>query len=148
MASASVIAALTEEGRRRIAEMTISGRGFQITKFVVGNGGHDPGDDNVALTPNTAVLTLPGQTFGPKALVSPGPGQTGTLISAFCPQYLGLLDFNEANGELSNIGLIATINFPPGDPEVGTDFLFAVGNRPKISKTDSDQLQIFITLQT
>jgi hypothetical protein len=148
MASASVIAALTEEGRRRIADMTISGRGFQITKFVVGSGGHDPGDPNVPLTPSTSVLILPSQTFGPKALVSPSPGLTGTLLSPFCPQYVGLLDFNEANGEISNVGLIGTINYPPLDPLVGTDFLFAVGNRPLVVKSDADQLQISMTLQT
>ena len=148
MASASIIAALTEEGRRRIADMTISGRGFQVTKFVVGSGGHDPGDDNVPLTPNPEVLTLPSQTFGPKAVVSPSPGETGTLISPFCPEFVCLLDFNEANGDISNVGLIGTINFPIGDPLVGTDFLFAVGNRPKISKSDADQLEITVTLQT
>jgi hypothetical protein len=148
MASASIIAALTEEGRRRIADMTISGRGFQVTKFVVGSGGVDPGDPSVALTPNPAVLNLPSQTFGPKGLVQPSPGITGTLVSPFCPEYIGLLDFNEANGKISNVGLIATINFPPSDPLVGTDFLFAIGNRPEINKTDGDQLQLSITLQT
>jgi hypothetical protein len=148
MASASVIAALTEEGRKRIADMTISGRGFQITKFVIGSGGHDPGDPNVPLTPNTEVITLPSQTFGPKALISPSPGLTGTLISAFCPQFQGFLDFNEANGEISNVGLIGTINYPPNDPLLGTDFLFAVGNRPLLVKSDADQLQLSMTLQT
>lgn len=148
MASASIICAVTEEGRRRIADMTISGRGFQITKFVVGSGGVDPGDPSVALTPSTSVLNLPSQTFGPKSLVHPTPSTTGTLVSPFCPEYIGLLDFNEANGKISNVGLVATINFPPGDPLVGTDFLFAVGNRPEINKTDGDQLQISMTLQT
>lgn len=148
MASASVIAALTEEGRRRIADMTISGRGFQVTQFVVGSGGADPSDPSVPLTPDTSVTVLPSQTFGPVPVVSPSPGETGTLISPFCPQYVGLLDFNQANGDISNIGLIATINFPLTDPLVGTNFLFAVGNRPTISKSDADQLQLNITLQT
>lgn len=148
MATASVIAALTEEGRRRIADMTILGRAFQITKFAVGSGGHDPSDENVALTPDTSVTILPGQSMSQKSLVIPAPGQTGTLVSAFCPQFTGMLDFNEANGEISNIGLYATINYPSTDPEYGTTFLFAVGNRPKIVKTDADQLQIIVTLQT
>ena len=148
MASVSVIAALTDDGRRRIADMTVSGRGFQITEFVVGRGGHDLGDPTVALTPNSSVTVLPLQTFGPKPVVSPSLGQTGILVTPFCPQFTGLLDFNEANGELSNIGLIGTINFPAGDPLVGTKFLFAVGNRPLVVKTDADQLQINVTLQT
>ena len=148
MASASVIAALTEEGRHRIADMTISGRGFQITKFVVGAGGHDPGDPSVPLTPNPEVTSLPLQTFGPKLLIQPTPGITGTLISQFCPQFQGFLDFNEANGSISNVGLIGVINYPPTDPLFGTEFLFAIGNRPLLVKSDADQLQISITLQT
>jgi len=148
MASASVIAAVTEEASRRIADMTISGRGFQVIKFVVGSGGVDPGDESVPLTPDVEATTLPQQTFGPKALVEPTPGETGILISPLCPQFLGLLDFNEANGAISNVGLIAVINHPPGDPLVGTEFLFAIGNRPQIIKSDADQLQLTITLQT
>jgi len=148
MASVSLIAALTEEGRRHIADMTVSGRGFQITKFVVGSGGHDPSDPATALTPDPSVTILPSQTFGPKDLVKPNLTDTGVLITPFCPQFTGLLDFNEANGSFSNIGLIGTINAPPGDPLIGTDFLFAIGNRPLIVKTDADQLQINVTLQT
>lgn len=150
MAAISIIAAVTQIGRNRIADMTVSGRGFQIVKFVVGSGGHDPGDPNIALSPDPTVTTLPDQTFGPKLLVQNNPPFTGVLITPFCPQFTATLDFTEANGELSNIGLIARIVYSPigGDPLVGSEFLFAVGNRPLIVKTDNDQFEINITLQT
>ncbi len=80
--------------------------------------------------------------------MKPNANDTGVLITPYCPQFTGLLDYNEANGELSNVGLIGTINAPPGDPLVGTEFLFAIGNRPLIVKTDADQMQLNITLQT
>lgn len=150
MASIAVIAAITNIGRNRIADMTTSGRGFQITDFVVGSGGHDPSDPTVALSPDPTDTVLPDQTFGPKLLVENNPPFTGALVTPFCPQFTALLDFTEANGELSNVGLIATIisSVIAGDPLIGTQFLFAVGNRPLIVKTDNDQLTINITLQT
>jgi hypothetical protein len=150
MAAISIIAALTDTGRSRIADMTVSGRGFQVQQFVVGAGGHDPLDPTVVLTPNPSDTSLPDQTFGPKALVQTNPPYTGVLISPFCPQFTGLLDTTEANGELSNVGLIATITSSQiiNDPLIGTSFLFAVGNRPLVVKTDNDQFVINITLQT
>lgn len=149
----SVIAALTDLGRNRIADMIVNGRGFQVVEFVVGGGGHDPSDPTVALSPNPAVIALPDQTFGPKVLAS------ASLVTPFCPQYTALLDYTEANGNLSNFGLIARINYSPipadnisvedgGTGLVGSKFLFAIGNAPLKVKTDADQIQIQITLQT
>ncbi len=150
MAVISVIAAVTNIGRNRIADMTVSGRGFKIERFVVGAGGHDLGDPTIALSPDPNVMTLPGQTFGPKLLVQNSPPFTGILVTPYCPQYTGLLDYTEANGQLSNIGLIARIVYSPivNDPLLNSEFLFAYGNRPLIVKTDNDQLTINITLQT
>jgi hypothetical protein len=146
----SIIAALTNVGRSRIADMTVSGRGFQITEFEVGSGGHDPGDPTVALTPDPTDVTLPQMTFGPKPLVQTNPPYTGVLVTPFCPEFTGFLDFTEANGEVSNFGLIGVINYSPipNDPLVGTPFLFAIGNTPLKVKTDADQFVINITLQT
>jgi hypothetical protein len=146
----SIIAALTEIGRNRIADMTVSGRGFQILQFVVGQGGHDTGDPTVALSPDPSQTSLPEQTFGPQALVVTNPPYSGSLITPFCPQFVGLLDYTQANGNLSNFGLIGTINYSPipGDPLVGSTFLFAIGNTPLKVKTDADQIEIDITLQT
>jgi hypothetical protein len=150
MAVISLVAVVTEIGRNRIADMCISGRGFQITKFCVGNGGHDPGDPTTPLSPDPTVSTLPGLTFGPKDLVIQNPPYTGILVTPFCPQFQGLLDYTEANGEISDIGLIGKIVYSPisGDPLLGSEFLFAYGNRPLVTKSDLDQFVINITLQT
>lgn len=150
MATVSIIATVTQIGRNRIADMTVSGRGFQINQFVVGAGGHDPNDPTIALSPDPTVTTLPDQTFGPKLLAQNNPPFTGVLTTPFCPEFTALLDFTEANGELSNIGLIAKIVYSPipDDPLLNSEFLFAVGNRPLLVKTDNDQLTINITLQT
>ena len=81
--------------------------------------------------------------FGPKVLDS------SVLISAFCPQFTCKLLNSEAVGELSNVGLIATMVYSPipSDPVVGTQFLFAIGNFPLRVKTDVDAMSIIITLQ-
>lgn len=109
MASISVIAVVTEIGRNRIADMLISGRKFQIVKFVVGQGGHDTGDPSVPLTPNPSATVMPGQTFGPKPLTITNVPYTGTLPTPFCAEFSALLDYTEANGPISDIGLIGKI---------------------------------------
>jgi len=146
----SIIAALTEAGRNLIADMTVSGRGFQVLQFVVGTGGVDPGDPLTPLSPDPGESTLPGQIFGPKALLQPTPPYSGALLTPFCPQFQGLLDYTEANDALSDYGLIATIiSSPiPDDPLIGTQVLFAYGTTPLKVKTDGDQFQLTFTLQT
>jgi len=136
----AIIATITDTARTSFATMLSLGRAFTITDFVTGEGGHDPGDPAVALTPDPTVTTLPFQSFGPKAITSK------TLISPFCVEYLCDLDLLEAVGPLSNIGLIATYTFSPisGDPLIGTNFLFSLGNFPLSIKTDSETRSIAV----
>lgn len=130
----AIVASITDTARAKFAEMLAVGRAFTITDFVVGNGGHDPGDPAVALTPDPTVSALPSQTFGPKGITSK------SLISPFCVEYICDVDYTEAVGEVSNIGLIAKFTYSPivGDPLVGTTFLFAIGNFPLKIKTDGE----------
>lgn len=150
MATASIIAAVTESGKTAIAEMLIGGKGFLITSFVVGSGGADPGDPTVPLSPDPTQTSLPGQTFGPKLLVQTNPPYTGIMVTPFCPQFQAMLDLTEANGPISNYGLVGQYSSSPipNDPLVGTQFLFAIGNTGTKTKSDADQFQIFLTLQT
>lgn len=136
----AIIATITDTARTNFADMLSVGRAFTITDFVTGEGGHDPGDPAVALTPDPTVTSLPLQSFGPKAITSK------TLISPFCVEYLCDLDLLEAVGPLSNIGLIATFTFSPiaGDPLVGTSWLFSLGNFPLSIKTDSETRSIAV----
>jgi hypothetical protein len=139
----TIVAAITDIGRSKFADMLANGRAFTITSFVTGQGGHDPSDPLVALTPDPTVLALPLQTFGPEAITS------ATLITTTCVQYTCDLSNLQAVGPLSNIGLIATVTYSPivGDPLVGTTFLFALGNMPLQVKTDAETKEFLISVQ-
>ena len=139
----AIVATITDGGRSRHAEQLEVGRAFTITDFVTGEGGHDPSDPAVALTPDPTDDTLPLQSFGPKVLTSK------TLISPYCVEYIAELELLEAVGPLSNLGLIATFTFSPigGDPLVGTSFLYAIANFPLAIKTDSETRSFAIQVQ-
>jgi hypothetical protein len=139
----AIIASITDTGRANLANLLAVGRAFRITSFVTGEGGHDPGDPAVALTPDPTVTALPSQSFGPKAISS------ATLINPFCVEFLCSLGNLDAVGSLSNIGLIATFTYSPipSDPLVGTTFLYAVGNFPLQVKTDAETKAISLQVQ-
>lgn len=141
--SLAIIASVTDKGRSALADLLQSGVAFTITDFVTGGGGHDPGDPQVALTPDPELTTLPDQTFGPKPLTDK------IAVSPYCTRYVCDLDFLEAVGNLSNIGLIATYTYSPVpmDPVIGTTFLFAIGNSPLVVKTDAEQRQISVEVE-
>lgn len=137
-----ITATLTDVARTKLADMLANGRSFIVDSFVTGEGGHNPGDPAEALTPDPSVTTLPSQTFGPKAISS------STLASPFCVNFICDLDTVEAVGPLSNIGLYATVNYSPipGDPLVGTTFLYAIGNMPLQIKTDAETKSFSISV--
>lgn len=141
--SLSILASVTDQGRSNFAELLQEGRAFTVTHFVTGGGGHDAGDPTVALTPDPALLVIPGQTFGPKTITSK------TLITPYCVKYVCDLDFLDAVGNLSNIGLIATFTYSPipADPLLGTSFLFAIGNFPLVVKTDAETRSINVEVE-
>jgi len=139
----SVIATITDLGRQRLASSLITGKSFQIDQFSLGSGGHDPLDPSTALTPDPSVTACPSVVFGPE------PVDASTLISQFCPEFTCILAPNEGIAPLSNICLIGTIIYSPlpGDPDVGTTFLFAIGNFPLRVKTDTESLEFRVTVQ-
>lgn len=138
----AVVATITDTARTAFATMLESGIAFTITDFVTGNKGHDQADPAIALSPNPADTTLPGQTFGPKTITSK------SLISPFCVEYIADLEDIEAVGELSNLGLQATYTFDPTPAGlVGQTFLFAISNFPLRVKTDAETITFAITVQ-
>jgi hypothetical protein len=139
----AIVATITDIARSKFADMLASGRAFTVTSFVTGEGGHDTGDPAVALTPDPTLLSLPLQSFGPKAVT------IKTLITPYCVQYTCDLSNLEAVGALSNIGLIAEVTYSPilADPLVGTTFLFSIGNFPLQIKTDAETKQLLISVQ-
>ena len=141
----NIIATVTDQGRQRLAEMLKTGKAFQVSKFTVSDGGHSVGDPTVALAPNPASITCPLNTFsfGPVSI------NAATLVSAFCPQFTCILNTGDANAPLSSLCLIATIVYSPivDDPDVGEDFLFAIGNYPLKVKTASDTFSYSVLVQ-
>lgn len=139
----AIIASITDAARSKFADMMAVGRAFTVTQFVTGSGGHDISDPNVSLTPDVTAATLPSQSFGPKNVTSK------SLISPFCVEYVCDLEYTEAIGALSNLGLLATFTYSPvpSDPLVGTSFLFAIVNFPLRVKTDSEVLSLRIQVQ-
>ncbi len=139
---ATIKTVVTDVAKKRISEMLLTGRGFQVKTFEVGEGGHDPLDINIALTPDPTVLELPKKTFGPKAVSDiKVKGFFDLEVSVF-------LDVNEAVGVVSNISVIAEITSSPipGDPEMGTTFLLGVANLPHRAKLDSERIRYDLTL--
>jgi hypothetical protein len=144
----TVLAAITDQGRAGFADLTVNGTNFVVTQFEVGNGGHDPGNPIVALTPDTSLGDLPGLTFGPEPI-----DEASLPDDLFTPEFCCFLQQNEAVGELSNIGLIAT---HPDDTEengpnfqagvAGASFLFAIGNFPLRVKVDTEVVEFTVSV--
>ena len=139
----SVIATVTDLGRQQLASAIITGKSFVVDQFSVGSGGHDLLDPSQALTPDPSLTACPDLVFGPE------PVDGAVLASQFCPEITARLAPSEAIAPLSNVCLLATFVFSPiiGDPDIGTSFLFAIGNFPLRVKTDTEELEFRITIQ-
>jgi len=138
----SLDAELTNIARQRIVNAGVTGRNHIIEAFVLGEGGHDPGNPSLALTPDRSVVQLPLQTFGPKLLTSSSHPTPFTAI------YICDLLGSEAVGPLSNIGLIARITFSPilNDPLLNTTFLYAIANMPLQHKLSGETDGFVVTV--
>jgi len=132
-------AVLTNEAKRRIGEMWATGKSYQVKYFSLSSGGHDPTDPTIALAIDPASTDMPGTIviFGPE----PIDGYEWT--SDFCPVFICRIETGEVVGSVSSVGLYAEIVYSPipGDPEVGTRFLFAVHNRPLMVFTGIDSAE-------
>lgn len=140
--SITVLAAITERGRAAFADLTVNGTSFIVNLFEVGSGGHDVGNPIVALTPDVSLAELPNLTFGPEPI-----DESSLTEDIFTPEFLCILQQNEAVGELSNIGLLATFIDAPADPSLeGTTFLFAIGNFPLRAKVDTEVVEFTVSV--
>lgn len=123
------------------AKRNVYGYGYKVTRFVTGSNGHDPSNPRMPLTPDPNRL---GCYCGTDAITT----AEGCLFSDFidevkweneyCPVYVCRLESGESVGVVSSICLIAEVVYSPipGDPVVGTEFLFGTVNmpyRPKIN---------------
>lgn len=132
------LALITNEGKRRTAEMWATGKAFQVKYFSISAGGHNPSDPTTALAVDPSATTMPGTVkFGPEAIDSI------EWASDNCPVFVCTIEQGELYGEVSSVGLYGEIVYPPGDPELGATFLFAVYNRPIVILASTDGPTIF-----
>ncbi len=136
-------ALVSDEGRRRTAEMLTTGKSFQIIGFTLGNAGHDPLDPTTALAPDPAITECPAVVFGPKAVAS------FTYANDYCPVWECVVDFGEGVTLFSSICLLAQIVYSPvpSDPELNTTFLYAVAQFPQRPKLDTERLVLRVGVQ-
>lgn len=141
------VVSLTSLGRQMEAQQLLYGYGFRIDYYVLGAGGHDPGNPTVALPLNIDVTSLPGQFFGPQ------PIDIKELVTATCPQFTCIVQPGQAVGGISNLGLIATVlSVPSGSPvsapTVGSTFLYAIVNYPLRYKVASSRETYVVSIKT
>ena len=140
----TVLAAITDQGRAAFADLTVNGTSFVVNYFEVGNGGHDPGNPIVALTPDTSLGDLPSITFGPEPI-----DEASLPDDLFTPEFDCYLQQNEAVGELSNLGLLAYYPETDANDDAGVSgetFLFAIGNFPLRVKVDTEVVEFTVSV--
>tara|TARA_R100000656_G_scaffold104176_1_gene76149 strand:+ start:174720 stop:175196 length:477 start_codon:yes stop_codon:yes gene_type:complete len=158
MPTIEAVALVTNQGKARIGEMLASGKSFVVDSFVIGANGHDPVDPTLALSPD------PGRTgcyCGPEGSPIESITTTGgcSLVDAVdtvgfasfsCPVYTCAVEAGEATGAVSSLCLLGTVVYSPvaGDPEIGTQFLFAIANFPLKYKAAGDRFvyEVFVQL--
>lgn len=128
------LAVVTNEAKRRIADMWVTGKSYKVNTFAISSGGHDPVDPTIALAIDPESTVMPGAPpiFGPE------PIDSIEYVSDFCPVFICQLEPGEVTGVVSCVALFAEIVYPTTDPEYGTSFLFAVHNRPQLVFTGTD----------
>jgi hypothetical protein len=152
MAVFEALAVVTNSGKARMAELLASGKSFAVDRFVVGDQGHDTSDNTIALTPDPA---RSGCYCAPEGItVSEGCNYEGLITSiAFnsttCPVFKVILAKNQATGVISSICLLGTIVYSPipNDPEIGTQFLYAIANLPYKVKIPQERFEYNISIQ-
>lgn len=141
----SIITQVTNQGKQRHQNMLLTGESFQLVQFTVGQGGHDPQDPRQTLTPDPSAITLPleNTTFSPKAFES----INNQLYDGTNYQVVAELDYMDAIGPISNIGIWGKVIFDGTNPIDGPIFLFSMGNFPLQVKTTSEQKRFICRFQ-
>lgn len=135
----NIIAALTDEARRRWARQAMTGVSFVVDHFSVGSQGHDPIDPMIALTPPIEATECPPSVFDDAI-------DSHSDTNPLCPVFVCRLEALEAVAALSHICLSATIVYPDTDPEYGLTFPFAIGTFPLRAKTDQETITFSVSV--
>lgn len=152
MATFEALALVTNSGKARMAELIASGKSFAVDRFVVGDQGHDDTDNTIAITPDPAKS---GCYCAPESITVVGGCLYEGLISSVsfasttCPVFTVELAKGQATGVVSSICLLGTVVYSPiaNDPELGTQFLFAITNFPIKVKIPLERFVYNISVQ-
>ena len=152
MANFEALGIMTDEGRARLAEMIATGKSFKVDRYVVGDQGHDSTDPTLAITPDPSRT---GCYCSSESITVSGGCVFEDLIdgvsyaSSTCPIFEVVLEKGEATGVVSSICLLGTITYSPNplDPEIGTQFLFAIVNFPLKTKIPEEKYTYNISVQ-
>lgn len=148
-----LIATESNDAKAWAAKARAYGYGWKVTKFVTGSFGHDPENPRLPLKPDPS---RSGCYCGADALTT----VDGCLFSDFidevsfqtpyCPVYTCILGSGESIGVVSSLCLIAEIVYSPipGDPVVGTEYLYATVNMPYRPKIAGETLQFDVFVPT
>lgn len=157
MPTIEALALVTNQGKARIAEMLATGKSFVVDSFVIGANGHDAVDPTLALTPDpTRTGCYCGPIGSPLESISTAGGCSFadmidgvSFASATCPVFTCSVENGEATGAVSSLCLLGTVVYSPtpGDPEVGTQFLFAIANFPLKFKTPTERFVYDVYVQ-
>ena len=139
-----VLAIPTNYAKQIIGTFGTTGSGYKVKYFGLSASGHDPNDPSIALAVDPSATVMPGGAplYGP-ALIDEYRFQAD-----YCPIYVYKLASGEYVGDVSSVALWAEVTHQddPSDPPVGTQFLFAVGNRPLLSLVAIDDLEFDVTV--
>lgn len=146
MATIEALALVTNTGKAHIAESFVTGKSFVVDTYALGANGHDPSDPSLALTPDPS-----------RSGCYCGPGPTGSITvsggclvvdsisavswaSSTCPVFTIQVPDGVATGPVSSLCLLGTYVWSPipGDPDIGTQFLFGIANFPLKYKLPTD----------
>ncbi len=131
-------------GAQRKGEQLALGRCFIISHFQLGSGGHNETDGlpfSVDVTKSTvqqaftALIPLPAGS-----MIQSGPRTTQITLE---------LAPSVGNGTISTVGLfgeIISVNNPEDNALIGTQFLYAVANFARITKTNSETKTLKLSL--
>ena len=141
----SIITQVTNQGKQRHKNMFLTGESFKLIHFTIGQGGHDPQDPRQTLTPDPSAIALPleNTTFQPKVFET----INNKIYDGTTYQVTAELDFMDAIGSISNIGIWGKVIFDGTTPIDGPIFLFSMGNFSLQVKTTTEQKRFICRFQ-
>ena len=152
MSTFEALAIVTNSGKARMAQLIAEGKAFKVDRFVIGDQGHDPTDNTIALTPDparTGCYCSPEGNTVAGGCVYEGLIYSTSFNSSTCPVFKIILAKGQATGVVSSVCLLGTIVYSPtpNDPEIGTQFLYAIANFPIKVKIPNERFEYNVSIQ-